>query len=62
MNHDPIRWCFQCQQNRRRADFRSLPGLKRTRDHREVCEACYDAVMAARERIKQAGKKDTVPF
>lgn len=42
-NLDPLKYCFQCRRSMRRATFRTLPGMARTR---EVCAECYERIMA----------------
>ena len=53
MNHDPIRFCFQCRQMKQAKDFRPLsrePG-----NPRWVCAGCFNKVEATRrERNEQA--------
>lgn len=49
-NLNPLKYCFHGQHSRPRAGFRTLPGVKRTR---EVCAECYEKIMA--DRIKKKG-------
>lgn len=46
--HGKDRWCIHGQHMKPTDSFRVLPGL---RIKREVCQECYDRVMAARQRV-----------
>jgi hypothetical protein len=45
-----MRFCLHGRHMKPRNEFRVLPGL---RARREVCESCYQTIMAARERVKK---------
>ena len=48
-NLNPQKYCFHGQHSRPRAGFRTLPGVKQTR---QVCAECYEKIMADRKRKK----------
>lgn len=48
-NLNPLKYCFHGQHSKPRASFRTLPGIKKTR---EVCADCYEKIMADRKRKK----------
>jgi hypothetical protein len=45
-----MRFCLHGRHMKPRAEFRVLPGV---RARREVCEECYQIILAARERVKK---------
>jgi hypothetical protein len=49
VNYDPLRFCRHGSHLMPREGFRVLPGVK---NKREVCERCYERVMAEREKRK----------
>ena len=49
-NLDPLKYCFHGQHSKPRAGFRTLPGVKMTR---EVCAVCYEKIMAERRQKKR---------
>jgi hypothetical protein len=50
-NLNPLKYCFHGQHSSPRSKFRTLPGVKQTR---EVCATCYDKIMAERKQKKAA--------
>jgi len=59
MNHyGNTRFCLHCQKPRKADGFRPLPGV---RARREVCEECYEAVMAKRVMVGDIPASD-IPF
>ena len=50
-NLNPLKYCFHGQHSSPRAKFRTLPGIKQSR---EVCATCYDKIMAERKQKKAA--------
>jgi len=49
-NLSPLKYCFHGQHSKPRAGFRSLPGVKQTR---EVCAECFQKIMADRKQKKR---------
>jgi hypothetical protein len=52
MNYDTQKFCRHGSHMAPRESFRALPGVK---IKREVCERCYEKVMAEREKKKAEG-------
>ena len=50
-NLNPLKYCFHGQHSKPRVSFRTLPGVKQTR---QVCSSCYEKIMADRKQKKAA--------
>lgn len=50
-NLNPLKYCFHGQHSKPRSSFRTLPGVKQTR---EVCAQCYEKIMADRKQKRAA--------
>jgi hypothetical protein len=54
------KWCIHGRHEAPAVSFRPLPGVK---PRREVCEACYLKIMAARARVKIGNiDAEKIPF
>lgn len=49
MNHDPIRYCWECKRPRPRKGFRAL---STNGPARFACSDCYDLIKAKRKAVR----------